>query len=187
MGTQQAYHHGYYVQQEQAAMAAIMGLVGELKQLAPHPDRPDYNGPLFLQNSPAFKQSDEHDTMLGMMIMEAMIGSAFAEGAAETFGDWAGDFDAAATLECYSEYRSDIEGATQKVAAHGQGTLARLSGQSISGGFNLRSTIDPKMQAFFDDLPKRMKIEQSLAYYLKQLEDARKPKAQPLAQPRFAA
>lgn len=185
MGTQRAYN--YTQAQQQAALTAIMGLMGELQHLAPHPDRPDYQGPLFLKNNAAFKQADEHDGMLGMMIMEAMIGSAFAEAAAETFGSWAGEFDAAAALECYSEYRTDVEGSAQKIAAHGQGTLARMSGTSISGAFNLRSTLDEGMQDFLDDLPKRMKIEQAIAFYAQQYEQATYTKAQPLAQPRFAA
>ncbi len=185
MGTQRAYNSSE--QQQKVALVTISGLMSELQHLAPHPDRPNYQGPLFLMNNAAFKQADEHDGMLGMMIMEAMIGSAFAEAVSESFGEWLSQFDAAAALECYSEYITDVEGSAQKVAAHGQGTLARMSGTSISNSFNMRSTLDEGMQAFLDDLPKRMKIEQTMAHYLKQYEDACNPQPQLQAQPRFAA
>ncbi|MDH5722335.1 MAG: hypothetical protein OEY94_03315 [Alphaproteobacteria bacterium] len=183
MGTQRAYAE----EQQKVALVTISGLMSELQKLAPHPDRPQYQGPLFLMNNAAFKQAGEHDGMLGMMIMEAMIGSAFAEAASESFGEWIGQFDAAAALECYSTYITDVEGAAQRNAAHGQGTLARMSGTSISNSFNMRVTLDEGMQAFLDDLPERMKIEQTMAYYLRLYEDACNLQEQFQMQPCVAA
>lgn len=156
--------------QKQAIIGTIMALMQELKTLAPHPDRPNYHGPIFINSNPNFKVANDHDGMLGSMILEGLLGTAISEAFSENIADWAENFDIANTMELYSEYITDIEGSTQKIAAHGQGTMARMSGKSISGGFNLRSTISDDMQAFFDDLPKRMTIERNMAYYAKQLD-----------------
>jgi len=156
--------------QKQAIIGTIMGLMGELKNLAPHPERPNYHGPLFLSANPNFKTASEHDGMLGSMILETMMGTAISEAFSEEMGSWAESIDVSNLMEMYSEYITDVEGSTQKTAAHGQGTMARMSGTSISGGFNLRSNITEEMQAFFDDLPKRMTIERNMAYYAKQLD-----------------
>ena len=147
-----------------------MGLMQELKTLAPHPDRPGYHGPLFINSNPNFKVANDHDGMLGSMLLESLLGTAISEAFSENISDWAENIDVANIMEAYSEYITDIEGSTQKVAAHGQGTMARMSGKSISGGFNLRSTLSDGMQAFFEDLPKRMTIERNMAYYAKQLD-----------------
>lgn len=170
----------------------IAGLVGQLQELAPHPSRPNYRGPLFLQNHSACKPASEHDGMLGSMIIESMIGGAFAQAASDAFGESVGeicnDFDATSALECYSEYITDIENKRQEIAAHGQGSLARLSGKSISGAFNLRGSISSGMQAFLDDLPKRMKIEQTLGYYCAQLDLVHMaPVHEPMHAPSLAA
>lgn len=174
--------------QRQAIMGTIMGLMQDLQQLAPHPDQPQNNGPLFIKSNPNFKAANDHDGMLGSMILESILGTAFTDAVSEVFGDCAQNFDAISALECYSEYITDIEGSAQKNAAHGQGTLARLSGKSISSGFNMRGSISTEMQGFMDDMPKRMKTERALAYYAKKLEmvDAQTPEYEAPA-PRIAA
>ena len=140
----------------------------ELQTVAPHPDRPNYNGPLFLAGNAHFKQASEHDSMLGSMLLETMLGTAISEAISEDLGQWTESIDLTNIMECYSEYITDVE--KDKIAAHGQGTMARMSGTSISGSFNLRSTISEGMQAFLDDLPKRMTIERNMAYYAQQLD-----------------
>ncbi len=177
--------------QKQAAFGAIQSLMNELQTLAPHPDCPQYNGPLFVQNNPHFKASNDHDGMLGSMIMETLLGTAVSEAVSEAFGSWTQSvegFDAAQALECYSEYISDIEESTQRSAAHGQGTMARLAGKSIASNFNMRSSISPELQAFYNDMPRRMNIERNLSYYAKQIAEieAQTPTYQQNA-PRFAA
>ncbi len=174
--------------QRQAIMGTIMSLMQDLQQLAPHPDQPQNNGPLFIKSNPNFKAANDHDGMLGSMILESILGTAFLDAVSETFGDCAQNFDAASALECYSEYITDVEGSAQQKAAHGQGTLARLSGKSISSSFNMRGAISPEMQSFMDDMPTRMKVERDLAYCAQQLEmiDAQRPEYE-TAQQRFAA
>ncbi|MGN7438019.1 MAG: hypothetical protein ACTHOO_05175 [Alcanivorax sp.] len=174
--------------QKQAIIGTIMGLMSELKNLAPHPDRPNYHGPLFLNANPNFKTASDNDGMLGSMLLESMMGTAVTEALSETLSEdmsaWAESIDVSNIMDLYSEYITDIERNTQKAAAHGQGTMARMSGTSISGGFNLRSNITEGMQAFFDDLPKRMTIERNMAYYAKQLDNLN---AAPQYQHQYAA
>ena len=179
--------------QKQAIIGAMAGLIKELQTLAPHPEKPDHIGPLFINCELPMNPANDHDGMLGSLMMESLLGTAFAEAISESFGSWTQDvndtIDVSNALECYSEYITDIEGKDEKKnAAHGQGTLARLSGKSISNSFNLRTTIDSKMQAFMDDMPRRMKIEKTLAYYAKQFKmlDAPLP-AYNAPKPAFAA
>lgn len=179
--------------QKQAILGSIASLMNELQTLAPHPDMKSYKGPLFLKNNANLKASNDQDAMLGSMMMEAIVGVALTEAMSE-MSDLAPDFlnniDVNNVMECYSEYITEIEGNAQKIAAHGQGTLARLSGSPISNSFNMRSDIEPGLQAFYEDLPQRMTIEKSLAYYAKQLDMLSLEHAAPqyaAPAPRFAA
>ncbi len=163
----------YRIDQEKAKQAIIgniNSLMQDLQKLAPHPDQPHNKGPLFIKSNPNFKTANDNDSMLGSMMMESILGSAFSEAASETLGSWTQEFDITSAMECYSEYITDVESSSARAAAHGQGTLARLSNNQVSKSFNMRSNISREMQAFMDDLPKRMKIEHNLSYYAKQLE-----------------
>lgn len=184
--------YNYQNNQIKETLGTITSLMQQLQTLAPNPETPDYKGPLLINNSPFLKIADEQDSMLGMMIMEGLVGTAFMNAFADCFGEGARElascFDISNALDCYSEYICDIEEQKEKNAAHGQGTLARMSGASISKGFNARSQISAPMQAFYDDLPKRMTIERGLALAvnkLNQLADAQPEYAAPA--PRFAA
>jgi len=169
--------------QKQALIGTIAGLVKELGHLAPHPDCASYRGPLFIKGNPHFKPADDRGGMLGSMIMEGILGAAFAEAVtdmAESAAQNLGfdcefevpNIDITNIMDCYDEYITHIQSdkEKEKIAAHGQGTMARMSGKSISGGFNMRATISEPMQAFYDDLPKRMMIEKNMAYYAQQLD-----------------
>ncbi len=155
---------------KQAVMNSISSLIQDLQKLSPHPDQPHNKGPLFIKSNSNFNVANDHDSMLGGMIMESLLGSAFSKAVSETFGSWTQNLDMASAMECYSEYITDIESSAAKSSAHGQGTLARLSSNPISGSFNMRGSMSSEMQDFMDDLPKRMKIEHNLAYYAKQLD-----------------
>ena len=153
---------------------SINALMGDLQKLSPHPEQPDNKGPLFIKDSPYLKAANDQDGMLGGMMMESMLGTAFADAVSEICGDWVEnvdvDIDATSAMECYSEYITDVEGSATKKSAHGQGTLARLAQNPISNSFNMRCSMSDKMQEFMDDLPQRMKIEHNLEYFAKQLE-----------------
>jgi len=173
--------------QKKALIGTMMGLVKELQDLAPHPDKPDYNGPLFITADFQMTIANDHDSMIGTLMLESFLGAAFADAVSDSLGSWTQDFDAMTALECYSEYITDIEGGTKKAAAHGQGTLARLAGQSISKGFNMRSDMDASMQAFMNDMPKRMKIETALQNCVETLNNLDNAPQYNAAAPSFAA
>ena len=176
------------VSQKQAIIGHVTGLMKELQQLAPHPDKPNHNGPLFINSNPNFKVANDHDGMVGTMILESLLGPALSEAVSDLSDGWTQGFDASAALECYSEYITDIEQSAQKTAAHGQGTMARMAGKSIANSFNMRSNISEELQAFYDDMPKRMNIESQLAQYVKQLDNIARPEMDYAApKPRFAA
>ena len=164
----------YRQDQKQELIGKISGLMKELQQLAPHPDKPGYTGPLFINANPNARIASEHDGMLGSMMMETLIGGFMTEALSDACGDWVHSIDINNAMELYSEYITDIERSKQQdeqdIQAHGQGTLARLSGKSISNSFNMRGSMSEGMQAFLDDMPKRMQVEKHLAYYLRQLE-----------------
>lgn len=168
---------------KQALIGNIAGLMKELRNLAPHPDCPNYKGPIFIKEIPHLKVADDREGMLGSMILEGILGAAFSEAVSDltqsaTQGldlpefNLPANIDATALLECYSDYITEVENdkIKQQIAEHGQGTLARLSSKPISNGFNLRAQISEGMQAFFNDLPKRMMIEQNMARCAKQLD-----------------
>ncbi len=181
-------NYAYQHNKRQQIIGAMQGLVNELQTLAPHPDCAQYKGPLFLKGNANFKAANDHDGMLGAMMMENMLGLVVSEVASDAANAFMNEFDISNALEAYSEYISDVEGATQRNAAHGQGTMAKMSGTSISKGFNMRSTITEGMQAFYEDLPKRMTIERSLAHYARELAMLDVPQHQYAApRPSFAA
>lgn len=173
----------------------IASLAQQIQILAPHPEKPDYKGPLFVRSNSHARVASEHDGMLGTMMLEAITGAAVSDALSDSLGSWSHSIDFANALECYSEYITDIEGKRDQQdenhkRAHGQGTLARLSSKKIANSFNLRGSLSAGMQAFLDDMPKRMKLESNLAYYLRQLEmlDAPMPAFVPsVPVPSFAA
>ena len=172
--------------QRNAIIGNITALMKQLHKLAPHPDQPLNKGPLFIKSNPYFKVANDHEGMLGGMIMEGILGTAFSEAVSDSFGSWTQDFDANAVMELYSTYITEIEEDDEKIAAHGQGTLARLSEKPISKNFNLRSRINQAMQAFMDDMPKRLRTERDLAFYAKKLEQL-EAQATPTLRHSFAA
>lgn len=182
----------YNNNQIKETLGVITSLMQQLQTLAPNPETPDFKGPLLINNSPFCKIANDQDSMLGMMVMEGLVGTAFLDAFADCFGEGAREmasgFDISNALECYSQYLCDIEEQTQKNAAHGQGTMARMSGASISKGFNMRSQISAPMQAFYDDLPRRVTIERGLAQAINKLNQLAYNQPEYAAPaPRFAA
>ncbi len=169
----------YKESQRSALIGTICNLAKDLQKLAAHPDAPNHQGPLFYNvKMPAAATANDNDSMLGTMMMEGMLGTAFLDAASEAFGSWTEDvantIDLSHVLDCYDTYISEISNKdedNQKTAAHGKGSFARIAGKSIANGFNMRSTISEGLQAFYNDMPKRMRIEKALATYIKQLED----------------
>ncbi len=160
-------------------MTAMVGLMQNLEKLSPHPDRPNYRGALFTALPGWCKTPGQHDGMMGTMLLEGMLGGAFAEaisGAASSATGGACDSlpfsgaAAASALQAYETYRGESEGERKKAEAHGRGSFARIENKSISKSFNARSSMTGAMQDFLDDMPERLKIEGQLANFLKKLK-----------------
>ena len=159
----------------QAIISIINGLMQDLSKLSPHPDRADNISPIFLKCNAAFKPANDHDSMIGTMMLEGLLGAAFSEAIADITEDWAQDFDVGNAADCCSEYIKDSDAKAQIIASHGQGTMARIAGRSIASSFNMHNPNNTAMQNFMDDLPKRLLIERNLAYYARELENIDTP------------
>ena len=159
-----------------AITRTINSLLNALSQLAPHPDQPYNAGPLFITNRHGFGAANDHDSMLGSLVMENLLGLAFADAVSDIQqseireADETG-LDLSTAVDAYDFYTTErSQDNINKVAAHGRGTFARLSGCSISARFNICGFANPALSAFIADLPARMKIERALAYLRKSLK-----------------
>ncbi len=150
--------------EKQSIISTINGLIENLQKLPTHPDQANSYAPIFLKGNDYFKPANENDGILGAIIIESLLGTAFSEAITELNESVYLD----STTELYSEYIKDKSEKEQKSAAHGQGTLARLSKKPITSNFNTQSST--AMQNFMDSLAERMMIEQSLGHYAKELE-----------------
>lgn len=154
----------------QSLHGRINSLLQDLSQLAPHPDRPDHKGPVFLSNHSSYTKPASYDGMLGSIMLENFLGAAFAEVAnnnSDTMGGAvaACAFKNADVLELFSEYLED----RGEDKGEGQGTFARVKWQKTRDAFNL-SAQDESRAAFEAGLPKRHKIESALAHYTRLLD-----------------
>lgn len=156
----------------------MMGLVQQLEKLAPHPSRPDHKGPLFVQVDSAAKPSSDYDGMMGQMIFESMLGTAFASAVSETFGEIAASADWSNTADAASAYIQD--------RSHHASSYQIGQRHTISGGFNTMAANDDLMAAYLKDLPRRMGLERWLAHYQRKLFSLRK-QAMQYAAPALAA
>ena len=144
----------------------MIDLMKQLSQLAPHPDRPDHKGPLFISIDPSLKPAAEYDGMLGSMVLEGLLGTAFSEAASASIGGWSTQFDWSNAAECASQFMQDRQPANSNFQI-GQRN-------AISGAFNESVTRGHLMEAFMRDLPRRMGLERFLAYYQRRLYGMRK-------------
>lgn len=108
--------------------------MGELAKLAPHPDKPDYNGALFIQTDSYFKPPAEYDGMMGSILMEAGLSMTFGESA----GNVIDTAEAASTI--YQDRKS-----------------------TVSHGFNQASKRACAMKTYMRDLPRRLRLEGHIA------------------------
>lgn len=160
-------------EQQQAVIAQIQQLVKELNKCAPHPDRPDQNGPLFLQKDANHQLPSENDGMLGSMLMDGMLGSAFTSVANDTASEWVNSFQNA--VECTSEYAQDRSGNN-----HYQIGQRRV----IAGNFNNIGSRGPEytamMNAYQADLPRRLSLEKWISHETRRLYALRKNAPMPM-------
>ena len=159
-------------QQEHTVIAEIQNLMKELQKCAPHPDKPDHNGPLFLNQDANHALPAEYDSALGSMVMESMLGTAFGSAASQMAGSWFNSMDKAA--ECASTFMQDRAPKSIKIG----------SKRVIANDFNSIGARGPEylaqMEAFMADLPARLHLEKWLAHETRRLYALRKNTPMPL-------
>lgn len=160
-------------EQQQAIVAQIQQLVKELSKCAPHPDKPDQNGPLFLYKDANHQLPAEYDGMMGSMMMDGLLGTAFASVANDTSSQWMNSFQNAA--ESASEYMQDRAGNNSyKIGQR----------RVIAGNFNHIGSRGPEYQAMMDaymaDLPRRLSLEKWISHETRRLYALRKNTPMPM-------
>ncbi|MEM7618612.1 MAG: hypothetical protein AAF244_04425 [Pseudomonadota bacterium] len=127
----------------------LFAMMKELQTLASHPDKSHSEGPDFIQIDSYYAPDAEYDGMIGSMILENTLGSAFtiaAEGI--NWGD---------AIECASNYMQD----------RGTKTIRLGQKNTISSSFNRNGLSDAvreqMLQSYLQDLPKRKGIERWIA------------------------
>jgi len=130
----------------------MRGLMKELEKLAPHPNHHQ------TMSGPAFSSStgSDSDGMLGSMLLESLIGTAFMSAASDL-----PQVDYSNLADCASEYMQDRQKPVEGYQI-GQKNV-------IAGAFNAQADSTPMMQAYLRDLPRRKGLEKWLAYYQRKL------------------
>ena len=142
----------------------MMSLMKELEKLAPHPDRPNQTGPHFVKIDSQHKPAAEYEGVLGSMVLESALGTAFIEAASTQLGSWAQTFsnhiDVSNAVDCASYYAEDRSSSYKY-------SLGQTN--AISSNFNKHVKRKDMMDAYIKDLPKRLGIESWLASYQRKL------------------
>ena len=156
---------------EKAIEGKMMGLMKELSKLAPHPNKPEHKGPLFVQISSEHEPPAEYEGMLGSMMMETVLSTAFSGATSNSENG----LDITNLMDAASEYITDRAPRSYVLGKKG----------SIMQNFNSSAQRAILMKAFIHDLPARLGLEKWLAYYQRRLYALRK--AHRIAAPSFAA
>ena len=144
-------------------MGAMNEVRRELKTLAPHPNKPGNNEPVFVRDT---RKASNDDAALANMMIGMAVGHF---GIAAGLPQWTDQINVMSTIDVYDAYRND----TKNSRTNGEGTEEYTLGNkgSITGGFNMNTTHRPvkteadaqAWDAYLEDLPKRRVVEQSLA------------------------
>ncbi|MDB5491314.1 MAG: hypothetical protein JWO78_1163 [Micavibrio sp.] len=144
-------------------MGAMNEVRRELKTLAPHPNRPGRNDPVFVRDTRG--ASNDDDAMANMVLGMALSHFAVAAGMPQ----WAENVNVLSAIDVYDAWQND----TKSDRTNGEGTEGYQLGNkgAIRGGFNMNTTHRPvrtdtdavAWEAYLQDLPKRRVVEQSLA------------------------
>ena len=153
-------------------VAQIQKLLQDLSKCAPHPDRPEDNGPLFLNKSADLQMADEHDSMLGMALAESFLGASVASMAGEAAGS------ALSSLWNAAESASSIYQDRQRSSfSIGQ---RRMIASNFNGNAGRGPEYEAMMQSYLCDLPQRLSIEKHLSHELRRLYALRKNAPPPM-------
>lgn len=146
----------------------IQSLLQDLRSCAPHPSQKESGTPYFLNMHNALQAPDAEGGMLGSMILESALGSAFSEVANDMPVSCIPHIDFDKIGEAFSQYVSDNEDSHKR----GQGTHALDEQRPIANDFNKNSTgaQAQAMHNFLIDLPKRQEIERALNSTIRALD-----------------
>lgn len=133
---------------------AITVLMKAISNLAPHPDRPAYHGPLFISVDSYFNPPAEYDGMLGSMMLETALSTAFTS---------------AARANDIADYTSTFLQDRGHSASY---TIGRRG--SLTPLFNECHKREILWRAYYADLPRRLGLEATIAQYMRKLCTARK-------------
>lgn len=163
-------------EQQNVIIAQILQLVKELQKCAPHPDKPEQNGPLFLAKDVNHQLPAEYDGMMGSMFMDGMLGDVFSNAANDSVSSLS-SFDRVA--DCASEYMQDRSSNNFQLGQR----------RTIANDFNFIGSRGPEYQVMMDaylaDLPMRMSLEKWISHETRRLYALRKNAPMPM--PSFAA
>ena len=131
----------------------IYNLMGQLAKLTPHPDHPDYHGPLFIDGTLNFNPSAEYNDIAKMSFLSAMFTNATA---GNNNINWK---NAAICNRTTPENMVKISLSQTNV---------------IKAAFNQSALRNAMIKAFQADLSLRLNIEGQISYYLRKLYTLRK-------------
>ncbi|MCB1563674.1 MAG: hypothetical protein KDJ75_08885 [Alphaproteobacteria bacterium] len=144
----------------------ISALMSALSHLAPHPDRPDESGLVFIRSTSGIRAPADYEGMLGSVLLEGVLSGAFdgssgdgadVSGTANTYPDTGMLMDAA------GEYLKD-RAEEPYGHARGRGSFAACPHKTSCNSFEgLDARRQALMEAFMADLPERMVIEGRIA------------------------
>ena len=146
----------------------IQSLLADLRSCAPHPSQKNTETPYYLNAHHAFTTPDAEGGMLGSMIIESALGSAFNDVANDMPVSCIPHTDFDKIGEAFSQYMSETDEDEKK----GKGTHALYEQRPIANDFNTNSTgiYAQAMQDFLKDLPKRHEIENTLSGLIRELD-----------------
>jgi hypothetical protein len=141
----------------------IQNLMKELQKCAPHPDRPEHKGALFIQADDSHKLTAEYDGMLGLMMFDSALGDAFGEAAG--YGSEA--------MDMASKYLED------RSASSPRNTPFQLGQKRvIANDFNTigarNAAYQAMLEAYMADLPTRINLEKWISHETRRLYALRK-------------
>lgn len=142
--------------QRLTTQGAIKGVMQQIAALAPHPDRPGDNGPVFVKSQGKSLVSEERDAMLGSLFMECMLGCAFGDA-----------FDSVNAIQNTVEMADEVWMDRRHMNDNNDTSYTLGDRNAISGLFNRRmkpaAPTNRAMEAFLSDRPERLKLEATYA------------------------
>lgn len=133
------------IKQVEGVLFAVMK---SLHKLAPNPEKPNHNGALFIQTDSSFEPPAEYEGMLGSLLIEGGLGSAFASASSGIGWD------------------NIIDGISEFIQDRAPAQPYRIgTRRAISNSFNTQSSNPTLMAAYLRDLPRRLGMERWVADY----------------------